>query len=276
MRYGKIIRSAAWLLGGIIFLYLAANVALGLWGFPSEPLPSGCPDAASLSLPAPMPSPDLIFAAQGGIETQSASKTAAPLAASPACPLIAVAVISNGAHTDFLLPAVLNAPGEASISWPAIFPVPPELTTQMANLYVYIGWGQREFYLATPSLSDVSPALLLKAALGGTAALHVEYAPAPYPGAFGDDCAMLWLSPAQYTHLAQFISRAVKYGADGRALRINAPGYTPYDAFYEASGLFSALNTCNTWTATALHAAGQPAPRWTTLPWFILHHLRPQ
>ena len=165
MRYGKIFRFAVWLLGGAIFLYGAANVVLGLWGFPAEPLPRGCPDVADLPLPAPMPTPDLIFTAPEKIGI--ASK---PAATSDACPLIAAAVLSNGAHTDFLLPAVLTPPGEATISWPDIFPVPPELTAQTANLYVYIGWGEREFYLNTPNLSDVRISLLLKAALGGTAA----------------------------------------------------------------------------------------------------------
>lgn len=257
MRYGKIIRFALLSLMGAILLYGAANLTLGLWAYPAQPLPQNCPGvSAPIGL---MPEPKNIFLSASFPDN---------------CPFIPIAVLNNGAHTDFLLPAIVTPFEGAPISWPDIFPVPQALAAQTERLYVYIGWGEREFYISTPTWGDTRLSLLLRAAAGASSALHVEYSLPPDLSGLGDDCAILQLSLIQYTRLAQFISAAARRDAAGRALRINAPGYGPYDAFYEANGLFSALNTCNTWTANALHAAGQRAPRWTTLSWFVLHQLR--
>ncbi len=258
MGYGKIIRFALLSLMGAIFLYGAANLALGLWAYPAESLPQTRPKDA----PPPtglLPAPENIFASAALPENR---------------PLIPVAVLNNGAHTDFLLPAIITPFKGTPVSWPDIFPVPPKLTADPARLYVYIGWGEREFYIHTPTWKDTRLTLLLRAAAGASSALHVEYSPPPDLSGLKDDCVILYLTAAQYARLAQFISATARRGADGRALRIDAPGYGPYDAFYEANGLFSALNTCNTWAARALHASGQRAPRWTSLSWFVLYQLR--
>jgi hypothetical protein len=44
--------------------------------------------------------------------------------------------------------------------------------------------------------------------------------------------------------------------ADGRVRLIAAPGYTPYDRFYEALGSCSVITTCNEWTGARLRSIG--------------------
>ncbi len=263
----KSLRILAAFLTLAVLLYGVATLAFGFWGYAARPLPRACLGAGP-ALPAPstqMPAPEL----PGGPESP--------------CPLVTIAVLSNGAHTDFLLPALVPFPVEGhgaagarpgAASWPAVFPVPPQLESYGSNLYVYIGWGERDFYLHTPTWRDVRLSLLLRAAVGGRAALHVEYGPAPDLAGLEPDYAILRLTPAEYADLARFILKHTQRGPDGLALRIAAPGYGPDDAFYEAGGLFSIFNTCNTWAARALRAAGQAAPRWTNLAWFVLYHLR--
>ena len=280
----KILKVSAALLVAAGLGYGAATLVLGFWGHAARPLPQACLEAAP--------------GAAGDIGLLPAAATRLPVPDLDAdlespCPLITIAVLSNGAHTDFLLPAAVPLPTKGAralngaaaskggakaiapqLLWGDIFPVPAELKFYGASLYIYIGWGERDFYLNTPTWRDVRPGPLLRAAVGGPAALHVEYGPAPDLAGLEPNYAILRLTPAEYADLARFILSYTQAGPDGRALRINAPGYGPYDAFYEAGGSFSLFNTCNTWTAHALAAAGQAVPRWTNLAWFVLHHLR--
>ena len=257
----KILKVAVGILSTAALAYIAAALVLGFWAWPALPLPAECSEAGGPDLPTQMSVPDL----SGG--------------QSGPCPLVSIAVLSNGAHTDFLLPAMApfaDIDGRSSLVWPDVFPLPPGQTEPRADLYVHIGWGQREFYLNTPTWADVRLPLLLRAAAGASAAMHVEYAPAPDLAGLEPDYAILRLTPDEYAALARFILSDLPRGPDGQALRIAAPGFGAYDAFYEAGGLFSLFNTCNTWTARALRAAGQAAPRWTNLAWFVLYHLQGQ
>ena len=260
----KFLKILTGILSLAVFAYMAATLVLGFWAWPAQPLPVECADAGGLPASTQMPVPYL----PDLNETRQAI-----------CPLISIAVLSNGAHTDFLLPAMVQFPdvdGRTPLVWPDVFPLPPGLEEPDSGLYVYIGWGQREFYLNTPTWADVRLPLLLRAAMGAPAAVHVEYAPAPNLAGLEPDYAILRLTPDEYAALARFILSGLPRGPDGLTLRIPAPGYGDYDAFYEAGGQFSLFNTCNTWAADALHAAGQAAPRWTNLAWFVLYHLQKQ
>ena len=48
--------------------------------------------------------------------------------------------------------------------------------------------------------------------------------------------------------------------------------YGKNDAFYDAKGRYSFLNTCNTWTNDGLKVAGQKAALWTPTDFGIFQH----
>ena len=50
-------------------------------------------------------------------------------------------------------------------------------------------------------------------------------------------------------------------------------GYERSDAFYPASGGYSALRTCNEWTAQGLRAAGVKMGAWAPVPWGVMRWL---
>ena len=185
----------------------------------------------------------------------------------PGSPFIGIYVIGNGAHTDFVLPA-RDAHGQ---DWTALFPLPEGLDDKPEDLFVVIGWGQREFYMNTPTWNDLRFGTALRAALGAEPALRVNYV----RGTLRPSSSLRFvsLSPAQYARLAEHILASTRRDTEGRAIRIDHPGYTPTDAFYESLGTFSLLRTCNTWAAEGLRAAGQPSPLWTPLEFFVLWHL---
>ena len=165
-------------------------------------------------------------------------------------------VETNGVHTGLLLP--VNAAG---IDWRG-FVKPEHLADpRYAGSYLWIGWGDRHFYLETPTWADVRPGTLVRAAFGsGDTLMHVDHVVAPRPG---PEVRPLRLSPAQYQRLAALVRAQFAVGPDGAPRPI--PGYGPADVFYEAHGHYDAIHTCNAWTGSMLRRAGVRVGRWTPL-----------
>jgi uncharacterized protein (TIGR02117 family) len=137
---------------------------------------------------------------------------------------------------------------------------------------VAIGWGDRRFYLETPTWSDVKVANVLSAFFGfDETAMHVNWM--LRDPAENKRCRKLTLTPHQYESLCQHISRSFVSNDDGRAVPIEAPGYFETDRFYLAEGRYNVLRTCNTWTGTALEAGGVRVGVWTPLPWGVFWQL---
>ena len=166
-------------------------------------------------------------------------------------------VEDNGIHTGLVVPKVA-----AGIDWRGFAPAADLHDPRYGALpYLGIGWGERDFYLGTPTWADMGPGVFLSAALGADATLlHVEHLPRPVEGA---DVRRIVLRPDEYRRLAAFVRSSLKS-------RRRWPGYADYDAFYEARGHYSAIATCNAWTGAALRAAGVRVGRWTPFPVTVL------
>lgn len=171
---------------------------------------------------------------------------------------VTVWVESNGIHTGIVVPKVA-----AGVDWRPLLP-PGDLRDPRYGGYGHaaIGWGERAFYLETPTWADVSPLTVLGAAMGSRRTLmHVEHVPLPREGA---DVRRLVLRPEEYRRLAAFLRASF---ADRPA---HLPGYAGYDVFYEARGRYSAVSTCNAWTGDALRHAGVRVGWWTPFPWSVM------
>ena len=167
---------------------------------------------------------------------------------------VRIFVESNGIHTGIIVPK-----RAAGIDWRG-FARPSDLRDPRyaAFDHLAIGWGEKAFFLETPTWADVRLRTVLASAVGSDAVLlHVEHLAAPVPG--GDVRAVM-LSEDEYRRLARYIAATIR--PRGRAY----PGYAAYDAFYDARGHYSAVATCNAWTGDALRAAGVRVGRWTPFP----------
>ena len=189
--------------------------------------------------------------------------TAAPPAREPAT--VEAYVMSNGVHTDYVFP--LRA---AAIDWSQLFlPSHPREVPPDAE-FIAIGWGDREFYLNTPTWSDLTVTRAFGALRGGNRALlHVTWLRR------ADLRGSVWrlpLSVPQYAALAGHVHAALP-GA--RAVPIAGAHYDGNDAFYEAIGSYHLFETCNTWTGRGLRRAGVPMGRWTPFDFTVVRHLRP-
>mgnify|MGYP006146350975 CR=1 FL=1 len=166
---------------------------------------------------------------------------------------IRIYVIDNGIHTDLVLPASVEG-----VVWDDL--VRPEHLadpTRAAASHLAFGWGDRDFYLNTPTWWDVNPIRIARAFVGaGATVVHVSHIAEPQPG---PDARAVVLRPDEYRRLAAFIRGTFGEGPPAR-------GYGAADAFYVARGGYSLFRTCNAWTGEGLAAAGVRVGKWTPFP----------
>lgn len=121
--------------------------------------------------------------------------------------------------------------------------------------YLEVGWGDRDFYPAP----RFSVGLALKAALWPTASvLHVVGFSGPVTRYFpNSEMIELKLSRRGAERLSRYIHDSFDRQGTVRAAP-SGSGLYGNSRFYPARGRFHLFNTCNTWTAGALRAAGYP------------------
>jgi uncharacterized protein (TIGR02117 family) len=159
-----------------------------------------------------------------------------------------VLLVSNGWHTGVVLAG-------ADVLAETI----PEVADFPNAAWVEFGWGDREYYPAeSPGITMAFSALFQPT----PAIMHVTgYTAEPserYPQA---DIVTLGLSNGAIARLLSFIAGSFeRLEGGGLMARVQAsgPGLYRDSLFYPARGSFSLSNTCNTWAAKALAAAGVP------------------
>jgi uncharacterized protein (TIGR02117 family) len=157
-------------------------------------------------------------------------------------PVHGIYVYSNGWHTSIVLPRHALPPG-----------LIPEVEDFADAAFLEFGWGDREFY---PS-PDPDLSVTLAAALTPTpAVMHVAGLPRPPQDHYGDvEVLTMDLSTAALQRLVAKIDASFDRPDGGRAGHV-AQGLYADSWFYAAHGEFHLFNTCNTWAADVLTAAG--------------------
>ncbi len=179
---------------------------------------------------------------------------------------VTVYILSNGVHTDVVLPV-----RQDSMDWADVFPYGNTKGRDTVQYWVSIGWGDKGFYLNTPEWKDLKLKTALVAGLGiGETALHVTY----YKQMLESQrCRKTMITRAQYSRLVSFILGSLETDKHGKPMLIETDAqYNDDDAFYEANGAYSLLFSCNTWTNNALKYANMPAGVWTVFDRGILRH----
>jgi len=167
-------------------------------------------------------------------------------------------VESNGVHTGIVMPKIA-----AGVDWRTIFPSRDLADPRFGRHdHLSIGWGERDFYLGTPTWADLKLSTVIAAATGsGNTLVHVDHV--PQPRADGT-LRRLVVRPTEYRRLAAYVRASLQpNGARHR-------GYYRYDAFYAARGRYSAVHTCNAWIGDALRFAGIRTGAWTPFPATVL------
>lgn len=150
-------------------------------------------------------------------------------------------VTSNGWHSGIVI-------ARSDVPFAAI----PEAADFPNAVYLEFGWGDAEYYPSPrPSFG-----LALRAALPGPAVIHLSGL-SDHPAKVFPTASVLAVSlpDSGLRRLIAHIAASFDRAGDERA-KPNAPGLYSFSRFYPATGKFHLFNTCNTWTARALAAAG--------------------
>jgi uncharacterized protein (TIGR02117 family) len=181
---------------------------------------------------------------------------------------VQVFVVSNGFHTDIVVP--MQAQG---VDW-ALELQAEHFTgaNPVAASHAGFGWGDRGFYLTTPTLMDIDAGTAFEALFDSSGSLmHVTlWGGTPVPG---PTVRPLRLTSAQYTQLTANLRASFQRDAAGAVRPIPGAGYRYYDAFYEGVGTYSLFETCNEWTAAQLRRIGVAVGWWAPFPFGVMWHL---
>lgn len=181
---------------------------------------------------------------------------------------IPIYIYTNGVHTDIVMP-VKNELHD----WSAKIPFSNTKSKRTDYQFVGIGWGDKGFYLDTPTWADLKFSTAFNASFWlSESAMHCSYYTKM---TVADDCKMIMISKNQYRDLVKFVDEKFDKDAAGNYILIPTNAvYDDNDAFYDAKGKYSFLNTCNTWANDALKAAGQKAAFWTPSDYGIFLHYK--
>jgi len=157
---------------------------------------------------------------------------------------VTIGIDATLAHTELILPVAAAGHNWRASLPPEVFP-PGQKPTHLS-----FSWGERDFFLATPSWSDFEVLRGLRALFASDQSLVHIYrldGPRGHP---------IRLSPAEYARLIAFLQAEIGTGTP-------VPGYGPDDIFLPGTSRYSAIRTCNQWVADALAEAGVKVGSWT-------------
>jgi len=170
-------------------------------------------------------------------------------------------IVDHGWHTSLVV-RTADLVGEA---W-------PERRDFPEARFLEVAWGDRDFYVAPRGTSGLA---VRAAVVSRGSVLHVVGFGEPVSAYFpAQEIVEVALSPRGFAALVRFIDATHARDGARRAPRL-ARGLYGDSGFYPAGGRYSLLNTCNTWIAAALRAAGAPiTPLWASTAGGVLRQVR--
>lgn len=163
---------------------------------------------------------------------------------------------TSGIHLDIIIPK--NQISKELLA---------DIVHQKNEDYLSFGWGEENFYLKTPTWSDLTVYNACQALLWKSSSLmhitrHREINP---------KWTKIPLSQKQLEQLNDYILKSFTTDQKGRKYLLEEPGYSAYDNFYEANGEYYCFNTCNSWVNQGFKASGLKACFWTPFDFGLMN-----
>ncbi len=173
-------------------------------------------------------------------------------------------VISNAVHSDFVLPLETEW-----MDWREYFSSDSFTKPLSEMTHCAIGWGDRGFFVETPTWADLKIATAVNAlAWPSGSCVHVDLTKIEHL----QNAVSVRISVQQYKDLVAYVQKSFRL-ENGKPIRIANAGYGDTDAFFEARGTYHVFNTCNCWIGNGLQAAGVRTGWFTPLPKTVFLHL---
>lgn len=182
---------------------------------------------------------------------------------------IEVFVFSGEFHSDIVLPVV--AP---EFDWRSEFPAGDFSSDTSMATHVAVGWGERDFYLHTPTWADLKVSTACSALLiPSDTVMHVAMVYKPLVGA---NVRRVRVSGEQYLRMVEAIKNSFERDANNQIQKIPDYAYSYNDSFYDGVGSYHMFRTCNCWAGEVMKAGGIKVGWFTPLPKTVFAHLPEQ
>lgn len=178
---------------------------------------------------------------------------------------VEILIVSSSVHADIVMP--IRA-GE--VDWRAWLPEGCFRGDTSAATHVAIGWGEKGFFIGTPTWSDLRVSTAAKALFWPSGScMHVTMTSARQ----GPSARRVTISREQYGRLVEAVRGNFARDAAEQLAPISDSAYWSNDAFFEARGVYHCLNTCNSWAGRCMRAAGIRTAWLTPLPKTVFLYL---
>lgn len=166
-------------------------------------------------------------------------------------------ITSNGVHLGIILPnSTLSKDFKDKFS------------IKVGN-YTDFGWGDKGFYLETPTWDDLKYSTAIEALFWySPSVLHIEN----YQN-IQSHWKKLEVCPSQIALLEEYIEKSIQKDSSGRYKIIVGESYGLNDKFYEANGSYNCFITCNVWVNQALKNAQIKTSIWSPFDFGVLYHI---
>ncbi|MCL1467005.1 TIGR02117 family protein [Argonema galeatum] len=180
---------------------------------------------------------------------------------------LTICVSDTGIHTNIVVPVKNDI-----FDWKIYLKIDDIKNNSETNYnYLSFGWGDRAFYLTTPTLADLNLMTTFNALFLPTPSVMDVQWYQVIPNHIERRC--VGVSQTDYLNLMKFINDSFQLDDRGRKIRISQ-GHSSHSSFYEAKGSYSILRNCNSWTAEGLRKANVNTPLWPGLSSGIMLHLK--
>ena len=170
---------------------------------------------------------------------------------------VTIYIKTNGVHTDLVVPVK-----HPRMDWSKQVKFSNTVLNDSTMNWLAFGWGDKGFYLQTPTWADLKFSVAFNATFGlSTTAIHATFYKSLTES---KSCKRINISEEQYQALTKYLLDSFEKDSTGQVKYINTrANYGNTDAFYEATGKYSLFRTCNTWANTGLKVSGQKCCFWT-------------
>lgn len=177
---------------------------------------------------------------------------------------IAIYIRSNGVHTDIVVPA-----RNEYKDWTKVIDINNTISKDPEVEYMAFGWGDKGFYLNTPTWNDLKFSTAFKAMFAlSTSVMHVSNYKAITEK---KNCRKIKVTIEQYKKLVAYIEGSFSKNKSGYFIWVDHH-YRDYDTFYDATGKYNLFFTCNSWANEGLKKAGLKSCLWTPFDKGIFYH----
>ena len=168
----------------------------------------------------------------------------------------AIYLNTNGIHLDIIIP-------KKNIDSLLL----KGINTGTDDQYLSFGWGDKDFYLNTPTWNDLTFKTAFKALfLNSETLLHITRFQNRHK-----EWKEIKISDSELQKLNNYILLSFKTNEDGYKQILKSKGYSFNDDFYQAKGSYSIFKTCNTWVNAGFKDSGLKACLWTPFDFGLLN-----